>query len=66
MGMSTPQLPFASWRLKLRDDCEATGKMLAFDAMGDYVLQLFWQRGLEPTVNAIIGDGPDLHKDLPV
>jgi hypothetical protein len=41
-------------------------KLAAFNALGDYVLQFLWGRGLEPTVEAIIKDSPDYQKNLPI
>jgi hypothetical protein len=54
-----PILKFAVWKRQLREDCARTGKLLAFDGFGDFVLKMFWERGLEPTVQAIIEDGDD-------
>ena len=53
--MST--LAFDSWKSQLRKDCELEEKILAFDSLGDYVLRLFWERGIDPTAAAIIADG---------
>lgn len=46
--------PFDVWKLQLRQDCERRDKIRAFNAMGDYVLKLLWERGLDPTVQAIL------------
>lgn len=46
--------PFDVWKLQLRQDCERRDKVRAFNAMGDYVLKLLWERGLDPTVQAIL------------
>ncbi|HKT87236.1 MAG TPA: hypothetical protein VJQ59_02285 [Candidatus Sulfotelmatobacter sp.] len=46
--------PFDVWKLQLRRDCERWDKIPAFNAMGDYVLKLLWERGLDPTVQAIL------------
>lgn len=48
-----PSLTFDSWRLQLRNDCQSTGKLKAFDALGDYLLQLLWMSGVDPTVRAL-------------
>ena len=47
-------LAFDLWKLKLRKDCERQGKLLAFDAIGDYALRLLWETGLDPTIRAIL------------
>ncbi len=43
------------WKIQLRKDCELQGKLLAFDAMGDCVLELLWESGLDP--NAKVANG---------
>lgn len=45
---------FEVWKLLLRNDCERQNMARAFDSMGDYVLKLFWERGLEPTAQALL------------
>jgi hypothetical protein len=47
-------LEFDVWKLQLRNDCESQGKLSVFNAMGDYVLQLLWAIGLDPSVKAIV------------
>ncbi len=54
--MSPETLPFEVWKSRLRDDCERCGKAKQFEVLSDYVLQLFWQRGVEPSVDGLIGD----------
>lgn len=49
----SPALPFELWRERLRADCVARDRMVAFNAMGDYVLRVLWNSGLEPTCEAI-------------
>jgi hypothetical protein len=60
-GKQVPKksLAFDVWKLQLRKDCELQGKVSAFDAMGDYVLELLWARGLDPSVKAIIGQSAE-------
>ena len=53
------RIPLDTWKALLRKDCEMQGKLIAFDALGDYVLQLLWTRGLDPTVKAIIECSPE-------
>lgn len=63
---ATNRLAFATWKLHLRRDCELTDKLPAFNAMGDSVLQFLWERGLDPTVKAIVEDCPDHYKEKPI
>ena len=51
---ATPALAFDVWKQGLRYDCQHFGKLGAFDAFGDLVLQLLWESGLEPTVRALL------------
>ena len=48
---------FDVWKDQLRLDCEREGKLLAFKAIPDHVLILFWQQGLHPSVKAIVESG---------
>jgi len=57
-----PPIPFDVWKLRLRQDCEHQGKLHAFNVITDNVLQLFWKRGLDPTVKAIVKDGSEAIK----
>lgn len=52
-----PQLSFEQWKYCLLDECRKSGKMMAFNAIGDYVLRVLWESNLEPTVEAITSDG---------
>lgn len=47
-------LPFDSWKLHLRKDCELQDKLPAFNALGDDVLRLLWETGIEPSVIGIV------------
>jgi hypothetical protein len=49
-----PLLPFNTWKLQLRRDCELRDKLLAFDAVEEHVLKLLWATGVHPTVKAIL------------
>lgn len=53
-------LPFSAWRDRLCQDCVASGKEREFQEIGDGILQLFWERGIEPTVGAIEQDTKDI------
>ena len=46
-------LTFDVWKLHFRKDCELQNKLLAFNALGDEVLMVIWQSGLEPSVTAL-------------
>jgi hypothetical protein len=58
-SLSTPSLSFDAWKLQLHQDCENEGKVKAFDAIGDYVLRVLWQSGIDPTVRAVSGPKQD-------
>jgi hypothetical protein len=60
---SKPAIPFEVWRSHLRKDCESQDKLLAFQALGDSVLQIFWQRGIEPTVKALLDGNSERSTD---
>ena len=53
-----PAIAFELWKVQLRKDCELHDKLAAFDAMGEYVLHLLWETGLEPTVQSIVASSP--------
>lgn len=59
MNPGRPPIPFDVWKLRLRQDCEHHGKLHAFKLIADNILQLFWKRGLDPTINAIVNDGTE-------
>jgi len=45
---------FPAWKERLREDCHLQGRHYAFAVLGDHVLQLLWEGGLEPTVEAVV------------
>jgi hypothetical protein len=47
-------ITFEIWKLQLRKDCEAQGKLF-FDAIGEYALSLLWEDGVDPSVRAVLG-----------
>ena len=51
---------FEVWKEALRLDCEREQKLVAFEALPDDVLKLFWQLGPHPSVKAIVESGKDL------
>jgi len=57
-GLSDPDnvaAAFNTWKLRLRKDCEVQDKLVAFEALGDFVLRLLWENGVEPSVAGIMG-----------
>jgi len=45
------------WKLQLRKDCDLRDRLNAFEAMGDYVLSLLWECGIDPSIDGILGTG---------
>ncbi len=45
--------------MNLRQDCVSQGKLPAFDALGEAVLKMLWEQGLDPSVRAIVGQAPE-------
>ena len=60
MTLERKQIPtpltYELWKLQLRKDCEGLGKLAGFDAIGDYTLRLLFEDGVDPTVEAIVGN----------
>ena len=50
-------LTFVAWKALLRIDCIALGKLQAFDGLGEAVLRILYENGVDPTVEAIVRDG---------
>jgi hypothetical protein len=48
---------FEKWKQLLRDDCIGCGKLTAFDGLGDSVLRILYESGLDPSVKAIASNG---------
>jgi hypothetical protein len=44
---------FEVWEELLRKDCAEQDKLLAFHGLGNYVLRLLYESGVEPSVAAI-------------
>ena len=57
--MAHPTLSFEVWKRFLESDCEWHRKLPELSCLEDQVLRLFWERGAEPTVKAIVNDGLD-------
>jgi hypothetical protein len=60
-----PPPTFDAWKLQLRKDCELQDKLVAFDALGDYVLRLLWESGVTPSVDGILEFSPPDQKTKP-
>jgi hypothetical protein len=54
--MDSPSLPFEDWKLRLRKDCELKKRIPTFNALSDNVLKLFWDEGIEPTIEDLVGN----------
>jgi hypothetical protein len=51
-----PRLTFEAWKSRLKEDCIKNDMLRPYDALGDYVLRLWWEAGTQPTVAAIRGE----------
>ena len=51
------ELNFDTWAKLLRNDCVTHNKVGQFDGLGEYILRLLFENGLDPTVEAIVKDG---------
>lgn len=49
-----PNTDFSVWKRRFREDCYQHDRQTAFDDIGDMVLRLLWESGLEPTVKAVV------------
>jgi hypothetical protein len=50
-------LAYEQWKALLRKDCIACDKLEAFDGIGDVILRILYNNGLDPTVAAIVKNG---------
>lgn len=48
---------FEAWKSTLRENCAKEDKLPAFNSLDDFVLLLFFKRGIEPTPLAMVEDG---------
>jgi hypothetical protein len=55
--MTASLMEFEAWTSNLRENCSREGKLAQFDCLSEYVLRLFWERGVEPTPEALSEDG---------
>ena len=54
--MNAKLMTFSIWKAAFREDCQREHKLQAFDAMGDSAMMLFYERGVEPTVQGFLDD----------
>ena len=50
-------LSFDGWKEHLRNDCIACNKEREFNGLGECVLKILYQNGVDPTVRALVRDG---------
>ena len=51
------QLTFQKWKKLLRKDCIARDKLPAFNTLDEIVLNILYENGIEPTVDALVNKG---------
>jgi len=54
--MSRP-ITFDVWKKQLRKDCAALDKLCAFDGLGEAVLRILYENGVDPNVQSIVTNG---------
>lgn len=59
-------ISFEGWKQLLRYDSIACGKLEAFEDLGEYVLMLLYENGLDPTVKSIVRDGLNGRPQRPI
>jgi len=50
-------LTFEAWKALLRFECSALGKLDAFNGIGEVVLRILYENGVDPKGEAIVRDG---------
>ena len=55
--MSSHELPFEVWKLRLEEDCERQDKLLAYKNLGEECMKVPWELGTEPSVEGIVNGG---------
>ena len=55
--MMRRSLPYETWKELLRNDCIAYDKAEAFNSLGEMILRILYNNGIDPTVEAIVRDG---------
>lgn len=61
----SPLPSFDRWKELLRNDCIASDKEKEFDGLGEFVLKILYENGLDPTVRALVRDGLNGMPKLP-
>jgi hypothetical protein len=51
------RLAYHKWKQLLRKDCIARNKLRAFNTLDEIVLNILYENGIEPTVDALINKG---------
>ena len=54
------QISFESWKLELRKDCEREDRIMAFNLLGDSVLRILFEQGLDPSIKGIVDGTPQV------
>ena len=60
--MAQLSLPFEVWKGYLHTDCDDHHKLRELDVLGESVLRLLWEQGVQPSVQAIVKDGENIDK----
>ena len=55
-------ITFEMWKTQLRTACIALDKLRAFESLGEAVLRILYENGLEPTVQSVVTNGLSGHK----
>ncbi len=55
--MNNVALAFELWKLRLQQDCERQGKLLAYRNLDDECLKVLWETGTDPSVQGVIEGG---------
>lgn len=55
--MSSHELHFEVWKLRLEEDCERQDKLLAYTNLGEECMKVLWEQGTEPSVEGIVNGG---------
>lgn len=50
-------LTFEVWKKRLRENCVALEKLEAFDGLGEVVLRILYENGIDPTVDDVVKHG---------
>jgi len=50
-------ITFEAWKSLLRKDCLALSKLPAFDGLGEAVLRILYENGVDPNVQSLVTNG---------